>query len=726
MLMVIALGFAAYISAVGRDYDRPYLRSWRAAWFALAVHALFAAAAMLTALNQMLPSFRPAFSVIALLAAWTHLYFLHEGTWRLCLPERKLPAARHWVSLLACVVAVALVFAPVDPMLRYQARVTVLSVTWGLAYIFTGILLARDAPALSWLGRRTLAGALFLYGGLRLVEQILLDLVPSPILEQLLIFGGIPLVVAMGAGMLITLLDAERRELFRTAELRTRAEARFGTVVENSSDIILILSRQGVIEYASPSLTRALGHEPQAIQGAFAIDFAHPDDVIVLNDAMARAFARDRDGPKVVPFRVRMADGEYARLEAVSRPFDDVDGKQRLLVNARDVRARVQLETQLVAARRLETVGRLAGGVAHDFNNLLTAILGNVTLMRATVDDHPALRASLEEIEDAAQRGAELTRRLLTFARRQVIEPRVLDLGTKVHGLERLLHRLLGEDVRLVVDGDKPLWPVRTDPTAFEQALVNLVVNARDAMPGGGQLSIRMTNCPLGNDSTDSLGVPAGDWVRIDVSDTGVGIDEATLGRIFEPFFTTKGSHGGSGLGLATVYGIVAQAGGHVRVRSTPGAGSCFTLFFPRIDGVVEATPRGEDRRQRIAPSTSHEETVLLIEDDESVRTVTARILRGFGFHVLTAVDGADGIATAAKHESRIHVVVSDLVMPNIGGVEAVARIREQRPDVRVVFISGFSEDALSWRGAMPEGGTLLSKPFSGADLARSVRGQAS
>jgi two-component system cell cycle sensor histidine kinase/response regulator CckA len=855
ILTAIAFGFAACIMAVGRDYDRPYLRSWRTAWIALGLHSLLSAAALLAVMTRSLPTVRPALSALSLFAAWAHLFYIHEGMWALCQPARRLPAWRNWVPAIALIAAIVLVFAPMDPMLRYEIRLTMLSVTWGLAYIFTGMLLVRNAPVLSTLGLRTLAGSLLLYGLFRLVEPLTFELGRAPVLEQLLIFGGIPFLVAMGAGMLVTLLDVERRELLRAAEERAHAEraasvseaglaaalasssdavaivdrerrvvafnapfaafarevrgvemhegisirdmppverrpfwesmyeqalsgkahvlketissvnggtrlislrvtpvrrdgaingvllvghdvteeerlrselerreARFRSLIENSSDIIFMVSRNGTLDYASPSVTNVLGHDAATLTGRNAFDFVHPDDAEGLREAMKRSFEGGESVGAVIPFRARAANGDYARLEAVSRPFAEADGTPRLIVSARDVRERLRLETELLAARRLETVGRLAGGVAHDFNNLLTAILGNVTLMRPAVANQPDLRSDLEEIGDAAQRGAELTRRLLAFARRQLIEPRVLDLGAQVRGLERLLHRLLGEDVRLTLEAPAELWSTKADPTALEQALVNLVINARDAMPSGGQLTIRTTNAMV-DDGPEWLGVPPGEWVRVDVADTGVGIDEDTLGKIFEPFFTTKGKLGGSGLGLATVYGIVSQAGGHVRVRSRPGAGSTFSLFFPRARGT---SPSGETAVVSGEPATlgaPGDETVLLIEDEESVRNVTARILKGLGYSVLTAVDGADGVSVAERHGGTIHAVVSDLVMPNLGGAEAVTRIRQRRPDVRVVFISGFSEDALSWRGAMPQGGKLLMKPFSRGDLAKAVRG---
>ncbi len=864
ILTLIALGFAATISAVGRSFDRPHLRSWRAAWFFLALHAFSSGLALLSVRNATLAPFRPLFSITSLLAAWTHLLYLHGGMWLLCRPSRPLPGWRRWAPAVAVIVAVLLVFFPVPGgeagrMARYTLRVTVLSVTWGAAYLATGLLILREGPALTHLARRALGGSLVLYGAARLLEPATFDLPANPVVEQFVIFGGLPFMVAVGAGMLISLLEGERRELLRAAEERAHAERvaseseaalaaalassteavciidrehrvaafntpfadfvqlarggrvavgaalrdftpaerwpfwrslldralageaqaleapiqsveggaprllafrvtpvrrdgvvsgvlvmgrdvteeeqlrlelvrreqRFRSLIENSSDIIFMVSPDGALQYASPSVTRVLGYEPQALLAADAFSFVHPDDGPALRDAMLRSFAGDESVPAVVPFRARAAEshgGAWVRLEAVSRPFAETDGTPRLIVSARDVRERLRLETELLAARRLETVGRLAGGVAHDFNNLLTAILGNVSLMRGGLPPSHDLRADLEEIEQSALRGAELTRRLLAFARRQMIEPRVLDLGEQVRGLERLITRLIGEDVRLALESEPGLWTVKADPTALEQALVNLAVNARDAMPMGGRLLIQCGNVRFDGAGGGGAGVPSGDWVRVEIRDTGIGIDESTLGHIFEPFFTTKGQSGGSGLGLATVFGIVSQAGGHVRVRSEVGVGTTFSLFFPRVDGAVSPDPRAVEATASVAPRAREDETILLIEDEDSVRQVTARLLRELGYQVITAIDGLQGISIAATHAGVIHAVVSDLVMPHVGGAEAVAQIRKHRPDVRVVFISGFSEDALHWRGAMPQGGRLLTKPFASPDLARAVR----
>jgi two-component system cell cycle sensor histidine kinase/response regulator CckA len=344
--------------------------------------------------------------------------------------------------------------------------------------------------------------------------------------------------------------------------------------------------------------------------------------------------------------------------------------------------------------------------------------VGNVSLMRERAAQDAALTAHLEEIDHAVQRGAELTRRLLAFARRQMIEPRILNVGEQVADLERLLRRLLGDSVTLSVETAPDLWSVRVDPTALEQVLVNLAVNARDAMPNGGTLRLVGSNLAVAESGHESLGIPRGEWVRLDLSDTGAGIDESVIGQIFEPFFTTKDRSGGTGLGLATVYGAMTQAGGHVRVRSAVGSGTTFSLFLPRvIPPTAPKRPSTPVDAARAVPG----EIVLLVEDEAGVRDVTAKILRKLGYDVLTAEDGERAVALVAARTEPIHLVVSDLMMPGINGVETVRQIQALRPSLPAIFISGFSEEALRWRDGMPSAGRLLAKPFTVQDLAAAV-----
>lgn len=518
-------------------------------------------------------------------------------------------------------------------------------------------------------------------------------------------------------GVLVLSHDATEEERLRH-EL-DRSEEWFRSLIENASDMIFQIRGDVLVEYASPSVGRILGYDHNELVGRNGLEFIHPEDVPTVADSLQRSLAHDPTVPTVVPLRVRNASGEYVPLEGVSRPYTEADGSERLIVSLRDVRERRRLEDELVSARRLEAIGRLAGGVAHDFNNLLMAIVGNVTLLRERGLEDEEVAAHLDEIGQSVKRGSELTRRLLAFARQQLIEPRLLDVPARVAELEPLLRRLLGPTIHLDVDLPSTLWSIRADPTAFEQVMVNLAVNARDAMPQGGTLRVKGTNYGVSLDSRDSHGLDQGEWLRVDVEDTGVGIAAEHLERIFEPFFTTKGSSGGTGLGLATVYGAVSQMGGQVRVSSVPGRGTTFSLFFPRIVAPHEASP---PPAKPPLPRALAGETVLLMEDEAPVRDVTMKLLTKLGYTVLVAEDGETGVEIASDPTQRIDAIVSDLMMPGIHGDVAVARIRTKRPGLPALFISGFSQEALRWTNGTPSGARLLPKPFSLDDLATSVR----
>jgi CheY-like chemotaxis protein len=366
----------------------------------------------------------------------------------------------------------------------------------------------------------------------------------------------------------------------------------------------------------------------------------------------------------------------------------------------------------------METVGQLAGGVAHDFNNLLTAISGYAELALSELPAGDGPRADLEEIVKAADRATVLTRQLLAFARKQVIEPRSLDLNGLIAGVEKLLRRLLGEGIELVARLAPDLSQVKADPGQIEQALVNMAVNARDAMPGGGTLTIATQNITLGQEAAHE-GLAAGPYVTVTISDTGSGMSAETRQRVFEPFFTTKAPGRGTGLGLATCYGIVRQHGGQIWVASEPGQGSSFTIALPQATSTVEIA--AEQSEEPALPTGS--ETVLLAEDNEVVRALAARILRDLGYTVREAPDGAAAMAVAEGLErGAIHLLLTDLVMPQLNGRELFRRLSARRPGLKAIFISGYADDVLSGQAPLEREVALLHKPFSPARLARLVR----
>ena len=383
-----------------------------------------------------------------------------------------------------------------------------------------------------------------------------------------------------------------------------------------------------------------------------------------------------------------------------------------------DVSQQRQLETQLLQSQRLEAVGQLAGGVAHDFNNMLTAIRGYAELVRMNLPDDDPNAADLDQVVLAADRAAELTRQLLAFSRRQLLQPRVVDPAEIVTTVAPMLRRLLGEHIELVVAASPDIGRIKVDPSQFEQVIVNLAVNARDAMPDGGRLTIETNPVELDEAyAARHADANAGSFVGLIVSDNGSGMDAATQARIFEPFFTTKAPGKGTGMGLATVYGIVRQSGGSIYVYSEPGRGTSFKIYLPRVD----AEPSAEVWVPAAAPPTGAE-VVLLVEDEEAVRMFGARTLSALGYTVLQAANGTEALALVAAHADPIDLLVTDVTMPGMQGHQLAAALRSDRPDLPVLYVSGFTETLVGRPGVPGDGSGFLAKPFAGDALGRAVR----
>ncbi|HXJ78794.1 MAG TPA: PAS domain S-box protein [Candidatus Methylomirabilis sp.] len=496
------------------------------------------------------------------------------------------------------------------------------------------------------------------------------------------------------------------------------SETRFRALIENSMDLIAIFDADGRLSYASPSAQRILGYESGSLVGKVGLDYVHPEDAARVREAFGQAVA-SRDTTAIREhFRFRHADGSWRTFEAVVSNLLDIPAVRGVVVNCRDVTEQRSLEAQFRQAQRLEAVGRLAGGVAHDFNNILTAITGYSELLLGDLVPDDPKRGDVEEIRAAAQRAAALTRQLLAFSRRQVLQVKVLDLNTVVRTLERMLRRLMGEDVRLELALSADLGAVRADPAQIEQVIMNLAVNARDAMPAGGRLTIETSNVVLDESHARvHAGAEPGRYVMLAITDTGIGMDEETRSHIFEPFFTTKGPSQGTGLGLATVYGIVKQSGGNVWVYSEPGGGATFRLYIPRVD--EEAESWGEPPTP--SPAGGHE-TVLLAEDDASVRDVMAQALEQKGYQVLRASNGPMALELARAHRAHIDLLVTDLVMPDMTGRELATALLAERPGVRTIYMSGYADEAVVRHGVLERGLHYLQKPFAPVDLARKVR----
>ncbi|MGA2593013.1 MAG: response regulator [Bryobacteraceae bacterium] len=391
----------------------------------------------------------------------------------------------------------------------------------------------------------------------------------------------------------------------------------------------------------------------------------------------------------------------------------------RELSQAEGRRERGRLEQQFRQAQKMEAVGRLAGGVAHDFNNLLTVITGYADLLLAGARLEPSQRTALEEIRRAAERGGALTHQLLAFSRRQPFTPRVVQLNTLIVNMEKMLSRLIGEDIDLItVPAAEPAL-ARTDPGHLEQVIMNIVVNARDAMPGGGKLIIETANALV--DQTyagQNVDLKPGSYVVLAISDTGMGMDVETTAHLFEPFFTTKAPGKGTGLGLATAYGIVKQSGGAISIYSEPGHGTTVKVYLPSAQS---KTPT-EAAEQASPASLRGSETILLIEDEARVRKLIREVLTSRGYHVLEALRGDEAIRKAAKHDGRIHLLLADVVMPEMSGPQAVESIRALHPGIKVLYMSGYTDEAMVHHGILESGQAFLQKPFLPDTLARKVR----
>jgi hypothetical protein len=443
-------------------------------------------------------------------------------------------------------------------------------------------------------------------------------------------------------------------------------------------------------------------------------DIHPPEDVPSL---LQRLGSEPEEHQESGVWRHRKKDGTVFEVEITSHPLL-FGGHNAQLILALDVTERRHLEAQLRQSQKLEAIGTLAGGVAHDFNNLLTTILGYSELVLQQLDADSPLREEVGEIQRAGERAAGLTHQLLAFSRKQVLAPVVLDLNTAVADMQKMLQRLIGEDVSLAAVLDPNLWCVRADPGQIEQVIVNLVVNARDAMPRGGKVTIETRNIDL-DDSYVRVHayVRPGEHVCLSVSDTGTGMDVQTRSRIFEPFFTTKGPAKGTGLGLSTVYGIVKQSGGSIEVYTEPGRGTSFKVYLPRVFGSEE---RAAPQARRPAPSGS--ETVLLVEDEEAVRRLARLVLEKIGYTVLEAGSAEEALSLTADSAHRVDLVLTDSVMPGMSGPELAQRLRTERSNLKVLFMSGYTDDAIVRHGLLDAREAFLQKPFTPDLLARKVR----
>ena len=483
-------------------------------------------------------------------------------------------------------------------------------------------------------------------------------------------------------------------------------------IFEGSRDAVFVSDEEARFVAVNHAATELTGYAQMELL-AMGIPDLHEEPDLAAYRAFHQRILRGEQILSVAP--IRKKDGSKVTVEFNNR-LVTIGGMHFMHTAGRDMTERLQLEAQLRQSQKMEAVGRLAGGVAHDFNNLLTVIQGYAELLGGSLGGDAEKRESVTEIVRAAERASALTRQLLAFSRRQVLETRVLDLGEVVADAERMLRRLIGEDVEVVVVKPAALGRVKADPGQIEQVLLNLAINSRDSMPGGGRLTVELADLSLDaplTTSHDSL--PSGRYVVISVRDTGCGMDAGTLTHLFEPFFTTKEKGKGTGLGLATVFGIVKQSGGYVDVASAPGAGTTFRIYLPRSDA-----PTTSGVHPRVS-SRSGSETVLVVEDEAAVRSLVQAVLERRGYAVLAASDGAAALDLVDKHAGVIHLLLTDVVMPGMNGRDLAMRVKARRPAIKVVFMSGYTADVPADFG-MEGGPAFLGKPFSERTLTVKLR----
>jgi two-component system cell cycle sensor histidine kinase/response regulator CckA len=509
------------------------------------------------------------------------------------------------------------------------------------------------------------------------------------------------------------LLDITERKA--TEQALAERENLLQAIVETDPECVKLIAPDGTLLEMNPAgLEMIEADSLDQVAGRDLSELVAPADRAAFKELTRIALA---GGSGRLEFDLVGLKGTRRRLETHAVPLRTTGGEVRAALSVtRDVTQHRRLEEQLVQSQKMEAVGRLAGGIAHDFNNLLTGILGYSDILRDGLADDDPLRADADEVKKAADRAASLTRQLLAFSRRQVLRPRVIDLNTIVDEMERMLRPLIGEDVELVTACSAEVGRVEADPGQIEQVIANLVVNARDAMPNGGRLVIATADSDVDEEHARAhvAEMTPGPYVLLSVTDSGVGIEPEALGHLFEPFFTTKDVGKGTGLGLATVYGIVKQSGGYIWVYSEPGRGTSFQIYLPRVERVVEALAEAG-----APPVETGNETVLVVEDERLVRNLISEELSRRGYEVLAAANGVDALHLARGHDGRIDVVVSDVVMPEMGGPELTRELIALLPGIRVVYMSGYSELAVTDDiGPWP----LLQKPFNARLLAGKIR----
>lgn len=530
-----------------------------------------------------------------------------------------------------------------------------------------------------------------------------------------------------GGGFVTFIRDITDRKQAEDALLNSKIELE--QILKAIPDAIIHVDRQRRIMRVNPAVSRIFGYRPEEVMGRTTkFLYAHGEEFEELGKKRFTPEAKEYSDPYVIEYRRK--NGEIFPGETTATLVRDTQGRViGYLGLIRDItdqkkaeKEKKKLEAQLLHAQKMESIGRLAGGVAHDFNNMLSVIQGNTEMILEDLPPDSPHAVNVKDIRNASQRSAELTRQLLGFARRQTIAPKVLDLNETVEGMLKMIRRLIGENIDLEWRPSRmAVWPVKMDPSQVDQILANLCVNAKDAIHGVGRVVIETANATMDERACRSLpDCTPGEYVKITVSDNGCGMDERTMSSLFEPFFTTKEVGLGTGLGLATVYGIVKQNDGCIDVRSEPAKGTAFRIYLPRVAAYEDPA---ENSESAAAAARAENETILVVEDEAAMLDMTALMLKRLGYTVLTAPGPSEALRVCRSHAGRVDLVITDVIMPEMNGKDLVASLRKDRPDLASLYMSGYSSDIIAPHGILDDGVAFINKPFSRHEIARKIRG---
>lgn len=539
---------------------------------------------------------------------------------------------------------------------------------------------------------------------------VLFDFIIEPFFGMKALFSEVLILILAVIGMVVYFILHER--------VLARSEKRFKRLVENMHDLVCLTDDKYIIQYANQSHWAILGYKPQTLNGKNLLDLVFPDDREFVKDKLFATSANSKSGS--FEFRMIHSDQHPVWVESFGSFSLDKQSKPagftRLAITSRDISERKQLENSLLQSQKMEAVGLLAGGIAHDFNNLLTVINGYSELIMRKLDKSSPFYNKLIQIKQSGDRAASLTRQLLAFSRKQILEPEIININKLSSNMEKMLRRLIREDIHLTTKYDTSLKSVLADPGQIEQVILNLVVNARDALPNGGKIIMETKNVLLDmNFSTISLKENSHEYVMLTISDNGIGMDKETIERIFEPFYTTKETSKGTGLGLSTVYGIIKQSRGDIQVQSEPGKGSLFKVYLPVVEDEAE---------QKVIQSeiTNYQgsETILLAEDDDAVRNLATQGLRSFGYNVIEIANSQKAIAISAKQ--KVQLLLTDIIMPDTSGWKIADELNREHPQIKVLYMSGYTDNVIVNNGALDNSINFIHKPFTIISLAKKIR----